>query len=269
MQVAQKVFVVTGGGNGIGRDVVLQLLEGGASVAAVDLRPEFLEETRRLAGDDATRLTAHPVDVADRADVEALAADVVTAHGHVDGLLNVAGIIQRFERFTDLSYEVMESVVDVNFWGVVHTCKAFLPHLLERPEARLVNVSSMGAFVSVPGQAVYGASKAAVKLLTEGLYAELRDTGVRVTAVYPGAVDTDIAAHSGATIPGRDAASSTTAQRMTTSADAARQIVKALEEGPYRVRIGSDARMLDRLSRLVPQRATDLVARRMASLLGG
>ena len=128
------------------------------------------------------------------------------AHGRVDGLVNVAGIIQPFVTFADLDYPQMEKVLAVNLWGVIHTCKAFLPHLVVRREACIVNVSSMGALAPVPGQTMYGASKAAVKLFTEGLYSELRDTTVAVTVVFPGGVDTGIAQHSGVSVPGMDAA---------------------------------------------------------------
>jgi short-subunit dehydrogenase len=106
-----------------------------------------------------------------------------------------------------------------------------------------------------------------VKLFTEGLYAELRDTTVDVTVVFPGGVDTGIAAHSGVSIPGMDEAPADLAASMTSAPDAARQIVKGIEKGSYRVVIGKDARGLDRLSRFSPQRATDLVATKMASLL--
>ena len=117
---------------------------------------------------------------------------MIDTHAHVDGLLNVAGIIQKFEPFIELDTADIERVLQVNFWGVVNMVRAFLPHLMRRPEAALVNVSSMGAFIPVPGQTVYGASKAAVKLLTEGLHAERRGTPVRVTVVFPGAVATGI-----------------------------------------------------------------------------
>lgn len=264
MEVNGKVFVVTGGGNGIGRDVALDLLSRGARVAAVDLRGESLAETARLAaaGD---RLSLHTVDISDRAAVEALATEVPAAHGQVDGLVNVAGIIQPFVDFADLGYPDIEKVMAVNFWGVVHTTKTFLPALVTRPEACVVNVSSMGALVPVPGQSVYGASKAAVKLLTEGLYAELRGTRVKVTAVFPGAVETEIAAHSAAELPDAGNAGDF---KMTSSPEAARQIVAAIQQGTARLRIGSDATMLDRLSRLVPVRAVELVAKRMAALKG-
>ncbi len=268
MQLRDKVLVVTGGGNGIGREVALGLLSRGARVAAVDLSTEGLAGTSALAGAGAARLSTHAVDITDRDAVDALPETVNVTHGHVDGLFNVAGVIQPFVRFADLEIRQIEKVMAVNFWGVVHTTKAFLPHLQARREGCLVNVSSMGAFVPVPGQSAYGASKAAVMLLTEGLYAELRTTGVTVTVVFPGGVATHIAENSGAAIPGRAAESAAaSADSLTTPAEAARQIIEGAESGSFRVVIGKDARALDRLSRLSPRRATDLVAKKMASLL--
>ncbi len=266
MHIEGKGFVVTGGGNGIGREVVLGLLRRGACVDAIDLRPEALEETARLAGAHSEALACHAVDVTDRHAVTATAESIITSRGQIDGVINVAGIIQRFAPFGELSLAEMELVMAVNFWGPVNLIKAFLPHLTGRPEACIVDVSSMGGLAPVPGQTVYGASKAAVKLFTEGLYAELRDTAVQVTVVFPGGVATGIADNSGAAIPGRDAESTDTS-KLTTAADAASQIITGIENGSYRVVIGSDARMLDRLSRLAPQRATDMIAKRMASLI--
>jgi NAD(P)-dependent dehydrogenase (short-subunit alcohol dehydrogenase family) len=267
MKIADKVFVVTGGGNGIGREVVLGLLARGARVAAVDLSEDALAGTARLAAAGQDRLTTHVVDIADRPGVEKLPDEVVAAHGQVDGVINVAGIVHRFARVHDLTYDEIERVMNVNFWGVVNVSKAFLPVLLERPEASLVNVSSMGALAPVPGQSAYGASKAAVKLLTEGLYAELRGTAVAVSVVFPGGVGTDILANSGVSMGGRNTESSGTKSKLTSPTDAGEQIVRAVEKGSYRVRIGGDARMLDRLSRLMPQRATEMIANRMKALL--
>ena len=263
MRIDGKVFVVTGGGSGIGREVVLQLLRRGASVAAVDLRAEALDQTAALAKAGG-RLTLHALDVTDRAAVRAMTGDVVAAHGAVDGLLNVAGIIQHFVPLAQLDVGEIERVMNVNFWGVVHTTQAALPYLMTRPEACVVNVSSMGAFAPVPGQTAYGASKAAVMLLTEGLYAELRGTSVAVTVVFPGAVRTAIGENSGVTAPGTDAGEGFA---MTSATDAAEQIVEAVAHGGFRVVIGKDARALDRLSRVSPRRATELIARRMASLV--
>ena len=265
MQIKDSVFVVTGGGNGIAREVVLELLRRGARVAAVDLSETGLAETAALAaaGD---RLTTHVVDITDRPAVEKLPDAVQQAHGTVDGLLNVAGIIHRFARVNDLTFDEVEKVMNVNFWGVLNTTKAFLPALLERPAASIVNVSSMGALAPVPGQAAYGASKAAVKLLTEALYAELRGTNVAITVVFPGGVGTNIMGNSGVQMK-RTAESAGTGSSLTTPADAGRHIVDAVERGAFRVTIGKDARMLDRLSRLMPQRAAGLIADRMKSLL--
>jgi NAD(P)-dependent dehydrogenase (short-subunit alcohol dehydrogenase family) len=268
MKIQDKVFVVTGGGNGMGREVVLGLLQRGARVAAVDLNEAGLAETAALAaaGD---RLTTHVVNVADRKVVLALPAKVQKAHGQVDGLLNVAGIIQPFVKINDLDFDAIERVFNVNFWGVVNMSKAFLPTLLTRPEAGLLNVSSMGGFLPVPGQAAYGASKAAVKLFTEALFAELQGTPVAVTVVFPGGVGTNITANSGvdtakmmASMEGKKL------PKTVTPADAGRQIIEGLEKGAFRVLIGSDARFMDRFSRLSPRRATLLIANQMKSLLG-
>ncbi|MFC7619315.1 SDR family NAD(P)-dependent oxidoreductase [Microlunatus sp. GCM10028923] len=267
MIISGKVFVVTGGGSGIGREIVLQLLERGARVAAVDLSQDRLTETVTLAGPAAARLTTHAVDVTDADAVRHLPDAVTDAHGAVDGLLNVAGIIQRFVPFDQLDESDLQRVFAVNFWGVVTMIRAFLPRLRERPQAALVNVSSMGGFVPVPGQTAYGASKAAVKLLTEGLHAELRGTAVRVTVVFPGAVATSITENSGVRIPTAPGADDAVAANVLAPATAARQIIAAMAKGSYRVLVGRDAKVMDLLTRLVPERAMTMIARRMAGLL--
>lgn len=268
LDVAGKVFVVTGGGSGIGREVVLTLLHRGARVAAVDLNGERLAQTAALAGRDADRLTQHQVNVTDADAVARLPQEVLDAHGAVDGLLNVAGIIQKFVHFNELQRADIERVLSVNFWGVVNMVQAFLPHLLQRPQAALVNVSSMGAFIPVPGQTVYGASKAAVKLLTEGLHAELRGTPVRVTVVFPGAVATSITENSGVQAPAVAGANQNAENRkVLPPKEAAEIIVDGMERGDYRVLVGRDAQVMDGLTRLVPERAMTMIADQMAGLL--
>ncbi|MFM9877494.1 MAG: SDR family NAD(P)-dependent oxidoreductase [Rhodoglobus sp.] len=269
MQITDKTFVVTGGGNGIGREVVLGLLARGARVAAVDLNEAGLAETAQLAGASDGRLTTHPLDVTDRKAVLALPDAATKAHGQVDGVLNVAGIIQPFVKINELDYDVIERVMNVNFWGVVNVCKAFLPLLLARPESALLNVSSMGGFLPVPGQAAYGASKAAVKLFTEALYAESQGTSLAVTVVFPGGVATNITENSGVDTAKLLAAMGSKKQPKTTTApDAARQIIQGVEKGSFRVVIGGDAKFMDRFARLNPRRATLLIADQMKSLLG-
>lgn len=266
MRVSGKVVVVVGGGNGIGREVVLELLRRGARVAAVDVREESLARTVELAPAGA-QLVTFPVDITDRATVEQLPDQVTTALGDADGLINVAGIIQPFVRVADLDYDLIERVVDVNLYGTLHTVKAFLPRLLDRPVASIANVSSMGGFLPVPGQTVYGASKAAVRLLTEGLYAELVDTTVEVSLIFPGAVATEITGNSGVASP----VSPEEAERSrfpTTAPDAAaRMIVDGIEAARFHVFVGKDARIMNLLNRLAPRRSTHLIQRQMRRLL--
>lgn len=274
MQITDKVFVVTGAGNGIGREVALELLRRGASVAGVDLREDGLAETAALAG-AGDRFSQHALDITDQEAVDLLPMQVTAQHGHVDGLLNVAGIIQKFVHFKELELDEMRKVMDVNFWGTVYLNKSFLPHLIARPEASLVNVSSMGGFLPVPGQTVYGASKAAVKLLTEGLYSELRGTSVKASIVFPGAIATNISGNSGVAAPGgadspEEAAAKAESSKLQPlpAPEAAKIIVdQAVEKGRYRVTVGKDAAMLDRMVRIAPQRATDFIAKKMASLV--
>jgi NAD(P)-dependent dehydrogenase (short-subunit alcohol dehydrogenase family) len=267
VDVRDKVVVVTGGGGGIGQQLVLELLRRGARVAAADLRRDGLERTAELAGVRA-RLSTVPVDVTDRAATAALPEQDIAAHGAVDGVINNAGIIQPFERVQDLGFDAIDRVIDVNLNGTINVVKAFLPHLLGRPVAHLANVASMGAFLPVPGQSVYGASKAAVKLLTEGLYAELLPTRVGVTVVMPGAVETGITENSGVAAPG-GGADAADAPRMPITApeDAARAIVDGIEADRLHVYVGVDSRLLNLACRVAPRLATHLVQRQMAGLL--
>ncbi|QKJ18164.1 SDR family NAD(P)-dependent oxidoreductase [Microbacterium hominis] len=264
MRVSGKTFVVTGAGNGIGREVTLQLLAGGAAVAGVDLNEAGLAKTAELAA-AGERFSSHPVNITDRDAVEALPDAVALAHGPADAVINIAGVIQKFVKVDDLPFSEIEKVMNVNFWGTVNMVKAFLPVLKSRPQAALVNVASMGAYAPVPGQAVYGASKAAVKVLTEALYAELLDTSVAVTVIFPGAIGTDIAANSGVALS--DGSADAPAYKTTAPTAAAAVIVDAVEKGKYRATIGGDAAAMDKLSRLSPKRATTLIAKQMGALL--
>lgn len=264
MKVHGKVVVVTGGGNGIGRQVVMELLSRKARVAAVDIRQESLDETAELAeaGDD---LATFVVDVTDRDAVHTLPEQVTAELGSVDGLMSNAGIIQPFVRLVDLDYDAIARVIDVNLYGTIHAVKAFLPHLLERPVSHIVNVSSMGGFLPVPGQTVYGATKAGVKLLTEGLYAELIATNVGVSVVMPGAVETEISANSGIDVPTDSAEEGSFS--MTSAEEAAKTIVDGIESNRLHIYVGRDSRMMNLANRAAPRLSTHLIYNRMKDLL--
>jgi short-subunit dehydrogenase len=122
----------------------------------------------------------------------------------------------------------------------------------------------MGGFLPVPGQSLYGASKAAVKLQTEALYAELMETNVNVSVIFPGAIATDIANNSGVAVAG---AEESNGRQMTSAEDAARTIIEGIERDQYRILIGSDAKMMDKLYRLMPKRAVSIIYNQMKDLL--
>lgn len=266
MKLRDKLVVVTGAGNGMGRELVLELLRRGARVAAIDINERALEETVALAQAGANALGTFCVNIADRTAVEALPQAVFERLGAVDGIINCAGIIQPFVKVKELDFAAIERVFAVNWGGTLNMTKAFLPTLLERPEAHLMNVSSMGGFLPVPGQSVYGASKAAVKLFTEGLHSELATTNVHVTVVFPGAIATNITANSGVSIHGVDE-SSAAKHKTLSPQQAAREMLDGMEANSFRVLLGQDAKFLDFFYRLSPQRAAAFITKQMASLL--
>src|ERR1700731_3285901 len=133
MKAQNKVIVVTGGGSGMGRELVLNLLGKGAKVAAIDINEPSLQETAKLAGNNEAALSVFVTDIADRSAVEGLLEKVISKFGHVDGIINNAGIIQPFIKVNELSYEVIERVMNINFYGTLYLIKTFLPHLLRRP----------------------------------------------------------------------------------------------------------------------------------------
>lgn len=266
MNVNNKTILVTGGGNGMGRELVLLLLKKGARVAALDVREDYLNETKSLAGANANRLSLHVVNITDKSAVENLPQQIINMHGQIDGIINNAGIIQPFVKVNDLDYASIERVVNINFYGLLYMTKSFLPHLLKRPEAHIVNISSMGGFLPVPGQSIYGATKAAVKLLTEGLRSELLDTNVRVTLIFPGAIGTNIANNSGLKMP---SVSKEQEQKFKPlpATKAAEMIVEGMEKNIYRVMVGSDSRFMDFLYRLSPKFAAEFIYKKMKDLL--
>ncbi len=261
MKVFNKVIVVTGASGGIGRELVSQLLEKGATVAAI-IHKSGLEEIKSLATVYGNKISTHMANIANREDVEKLPEEIIATHGCIDGIINNAGILQPFHSVNDIDYEQIHRVMDVNFFGTLYMCKTFLPHLLNRPEAYITNVSSMGGFLPVPLQSIYTSSKAAVKMLTEGLHLELRDTNVGVTVVFPGGVDTNMVQNAGIEIEGADNHS----YKMLSPSKAAAIIINGMENKKYRVLAGNDAKIMDFLYRLNPKKATDIIAKRIKTL---
>jgi short-subunit dehydrogenase len=266
MKIQGKVIVVTGGGSGMGRGLVLDLLNRGARIIAIDINPMALEETASLAANNRESLSTIVLDITNREAVEEASHKMIHQFGVVDGLINNAGIIQPFVRINDLDYQVIERVMNVNFFGTLYMTKNFLPHLLTRPEAHIVNISSMGGFLPVPGQSVYGAAKAAVKLMTEALRSELADSNVKVTVVFPGAVKTNILVNSGL-VDKSEPKTEGHSNRILQAGKAAQLIIEGMEKNRYRVLVGKDAKLMDFIYRLNPKFASKFIYSMMKSKL--
>lgn len=246
----------------MGRQVALGLARRGAHIAAVDLDEAGLSHTFELLRAQRGTASTHLLDVSDRRGVAELPDHILDSHPVIDGLVNIAGIIHRFTPFTQLTQSDADRILAVNFTGTVDMCRAFLPVLLARPEANLTNMSSLAALLPFATQSLYGASKGAVKQFSEGLYAELADTSVRVVTVFPGNVDTDLTGNSGVEM--LDAGNRKV--RSTTPEAAAQKIIDGIERDRFRVLIGTDARFLDALSRISAKRATRFVATQIKSV---
>jgi len=261
MRVQGRVAVVTGAGSGIGRATAVELARRGAHVAVTDVDAERLVGTRAAIEGLGRRATAHAFDVADRAAWESFRDDVIAAHGEVHLLMNNAGVALTGP-FVACTAEELSWQLDVNLRGVLYGCHVMLPHLLERDEAHLVNVSSLFGLISVPDSAAYCMSKHAVKALSHSLMMEL-PSHVGVTSVHPGAVATRI------TTDGRFRAGGGVSKRGSQALIAggvspevaARKVVDAVEAGREHLVIGRDARLLSALGWLMPQRHRVLVRR--------
>ena len=259
---ANKVVGITGAASGIGRALAQQLSADGAHLALSDVNMDGLEETKAsLKGSG--KVTLHTLDVADRAAWEAYAETVVADHGQVDAIINNAGVALS-ETIEKMSYEDMEWIVDINFWGVVYGTKTFLPLLKARPEAAIINVSSIFGIIALPTQGAYNATKFAVRGFTESLRQELASTNVMVTTVHPGGIKTNIVRNGRmkTSMAGEKSLEQQAREfekmAKTTPAQAASTIIDGTLKGKRRILIGSDAKAMDRTQRLFPIKYTDI-----------
>ena len=256
-ELTDRVAVITGAGSGIGRATALELAGRGVHVAAVDVRPEGVTETAEAVRTLGRRASVHLADVSDADRMLALPQEVVAEHGACHILVNNAGVTSAGS-FTAESLADLRWIVDINVWGVVHGCHAFLPLLREQEEAHVVNVSSMVGLLGLPGNAAYALTKGAVRSFSEALRAELVTTDVGLTTVYPGAHRTGIMAGARGSDGARIAAlsgSRLAALALRSPARLARRIADAIEHDRARVVAGPDARVLDAWSRLAPGRS--------------
>ena len=248
------VAVVTGAGSGIGRAIVKQLARRCCSVALVDINGKGLEETRKMLAGYPGNFSIHVVDVTKQEQVAALPGAVLKEHPHIDMIFNNAGITID-KPFACHSMKDWELMVGINLWGVIYGCHYFLPHLEKRPEAYIINTSSLAGFLGIPTQSSYCVTKAAVKALNESLYAEYKCKNIHVLSVHPGAIKTNIfqTAIDSSDNPDASAKMFNVVAKIAMDADkAASKIVNAAERKKQRVIVGIDARMVEIAKRLLP-----------------
>ena len=263
--LADKVVVITGAGSGIGRALALDCAARGSLLALTDVDEAGLAETVEQAERAGARaLHSTRLDVSDRAAFTSYAAEVVEHFGRVNVVVNNAGVALTGD-VEDLTYDDMDWIVDINFWGVVHGTKEFLPHLIASGDGHVVNISSLFGLISVPGQSLYNATKYAVRGFSEALREEMLMTGhpVGVTVVHPGGIRTAIARNARAAAPVDQGATATLFDKKLarmTPERAAQIIVRAVLRDQARCLVGLDAHALHHFAKLVGSRYQDVVA---------
>ena len=267
-----KVAVITGAGSGIGRALAIDLARRGSLLAISDVDDAGLAETVELVkAAGAREVRADHLDVADRAAFAAYAAAIAEHFGRVNLVVNNAGVALA-GNLEDLEYPDMDWIMGINFWGVVHGTKEFLPHLIASGDGHLVNISSLFGLISMPGQSMYNAAKYAVRGMSEAVREEMLVAGhpVGVTVVHPGGIKTAIARN--ARVSAKEDKAQTAKffdeklAKMTPER-AAEIIVKGVRTNKARVLVGIDAHAVHTLAKLTGSRYQDIVARTSKKVL--
>src|SRR5215475_3047798 len=256
--ISGSAAAVTGGASGIGRALARELAARGCDLALADRDEAGLASVVAELAKSGRKVTTHRVDVSERAQIDAFAAAAIAAHPTLNILINNAGVAL-LGRFNEIDQAQFEWLMNINFWGVVHGTRVFLPQLSSQPAAHIVNISSIFGIIAPPGQTAYCASKFAVRGFSESLRHELETagSGIGVTLVHPGGVRTAIAENarlskglSEAEIAGDRAA--WRSLLALPAEDAARRIMKAIVARERRVLVGRDAIQAAWLQRLLP-----------------
>lgn len=249
-----KIAVVTGAGSGIGRALAIALNDQGCELYLSDVNATTLDETMGLLPKRSVAADTTVIDAADKTAMHSWAQRIGSEKGHVDIVINNAGVAL-MSTAQETQYEDIEWLMGINFWGVVHGTKAFLPLLRQSPEANLINISSVFGIISVPTQSAYNAAKFAVRGYTEALRQEMAGTNVHVCCVHPGGIKTNIARSARGGDPSESADErGDRFQKIasTTPESAAAQILQAAQQHKPRLLIGWDAKLMSLASRLFP-----------------
>lgn len=266
----EHVAVITGAGGGLGSALAKGLAAKGCALALADISEEALSKTVASLPETAGKVTQYVVDVTDRKAMEKFRDDVTRDHSGVNILINNAGITLQ-KSFSTHSLADWDRMVGINLWGVIYGCHFFDEALTRANEAHLVNLSSMSAFLGLPGQSSYCATKAGVQLLTDSLMAEWSQKNIGVTSVHPGAIRTNMIM---ATLEESDDIEQAKknfdiAHKTGVDAEyAAAKIIRAIEKNKPRLKIGKDAYIFHFIMRFMP-RLGNVVMRKIAAKLAG
>jgi short-subunit dehydrogenase len=263
---------VTGAASGIGKALAIEFAARGAELALADRDEAGLASVAAEIGSKA-KVSTHRVDVGEPAQIAGFVREAIAAHPALNIVVNNAGVAL-LGQFHEIDQAQMEWLFNINFWGAVHSTRAFLPHLATRREAHIVNVSSIFGIVAPPGQTAYAAAKFALRGFSESLRHELQmaNSPVRLSVVHPGGILTNIVrnsrAGSGVTDNARRAESIERFDQIakTTPQQAAKTIIDGIERNRPRILIGGDARMMDFLQRLRPATYWAVLARRIEKM---
>jgi short-subunit dehydrogenase len=262
MKIKGKNVIITGGASGVGKELTKQMLKLGCNVASIDINAENLEKLKEEL--NSKRLRTYVVDMGNVESIKEFRENYKKDYSDVDIIINNAGIIQPFVKVEELDDKTINKVMNVNFFGPVNLIRFFMEDLTkDRSEQYIVNVASMGGFFPFPGQTIYGASKAALKIFTEGLYAELEKTNVRVMIVLPGAMNTNITTNSNVNI---DTDSSSANFKMLEADEAAAQIIKGIEKNKFKLFLGSDSKFLKFLYKINSIWAIRFINKKMSGI---
>src|SRR3984957_1209744 len=251
---------VTGAASGIGRALALELAARGCDLALADRDDAALATlAAEIARFSPQKVTVHRVDVGEPKQIEEFAQAAIADHPGLNIVINNAGVAL-MGQFDEIDQAQMDWLMNINFWGVVHGTRAFLPHLNGLREAHIVNLSSIFGIIAPPGQTAYAAAKFAVRGFSEALRHELAAAAspVRLSVVHPGGIATNIARNSrtgvGMTDNARRAQSieQFESSARTTPQAAALRIIHGIENNQPRILIGNDARLMDLLQRIRP-----------------
>ena len=189
--LTDKVAVVTGAGSGIGEAIATLLHEEGAKVVLAGRNKEKLQNVANQLSQDSVKVV--PTDVTNKEEVDELIKIAQQTFGGLDIVINSAGQMLS-SKITDYQVDEWDSMIDVNIKGTLYTAQAALPTMLEQSSGHLINIASISGFEVTKSSTIYSATKAAVHTITQGLEKELAKTGVKVTSISPGMVDTAITA---------------------------------------------------------------------------